>query len=94
MDNLDYLRFLGALVLVLGLILALTWAIRRFGPHGLGGPGLGKRRLVLIESLTLDAKHRLVLFRKDDREHLVVLGGAGTLIESATVAAAQEGEPG
>ena len=83
MDTLDYLRFVAALGLVVGLILSLNWGMRRFGSHHLGGAMGGKRRLAVIESLTLDAKHRLVLIRKDDREHLVMLGGPGTVIETS-----------
>lgn len=90
----DYLRFIGALVLVVGLILALTWAIRRFGPQTFGGQGGNQRRLALIESLALDAKHRLVLIRWDEREHLVVLGGPGTVIEHPVVRPDQQGEQG
>ena len=94
MEMLDYLRFIGSLALVVGLILALTWAMRRYGPHALGGAMGGKRRLAVIESLTLDAKHRLVLLRQDDREHLIVLGGGATLVESRSVTALELGEQG
>ena len=94
MEIYDYLRFIGALVLVLGLILALTWAIRRFGPQTLGGQGNSKRRLTLIESLTLDTKHRLVLIRWDEHEHLVVLGGPSTVIENPVLQSDQKGEQG
>jgi flagellar protein FliO/FliZ len=83
MDHIDYLRFIAALTLVLGLILGLSWLLRRFGPHTMGGTSGGKRRLSIVETLTLDAKHRLVLIRKDDRDHLVLLGGPATVIETA-----------
>ena len=82
MDSVDYLRFIGALIFVVGLILSLTWAMRRYGPNTLGGGVGSKRRLSIIETLTLDAKHRLVLIRKDEREHLVLLGGQAQVIES------------
>lgn len=79
-----YLRFLLALVAVLGLIAALTWVARRFG-FGAGiNPLKGRAtRLTVIEALTLDAKRRLILVRRDDREHLLVLGPTGeTVVES------------
>ena len=79
METLDYLRFIGSLSLVVGLILGASWAIRRYGPQHLGGLSGSKRRLEVIESLTLDTKHRLVLVRQDDQEHLVVLGGAASI---------------
>ena len=83
MDAATYLRFISSLVLVLGLIFAITWALRRWGggfmvarPTG-GGNG---RRLALVEALQLDPKRRLVLIRRDDREHLLLLGGEGALV--------------
>ncbi len=84
MDLEVYFRFLLALVFVLGLIAALAWAARRFGFGGNFAAMKGRSgRLAVTESLMLDAKRRLVLVRRDDREHLVLIGPAGeTLIES------------
>ena len=79
METIDYLRFIGSLSLVVGLILGASWAIRRYGPQHLGGISGPKRRLEVMESLTLDAKHRLVLVRQDDQEHLVILGGTAAI---------------
>lgn len=78
MDLESYLRFVLALVAVLGLIGLIAWAARRFGlvPGGAISAGRG-RRLVVVESLAVDGKRRLVLVRRDDREHLLLLG-AGT----------------
>jgi flagellar protein FliO/FliZ len=83
-----YWRFLLALAFVVGLIGLLAWAARRFG---LGGAGLvrGKGRLAVVESTALDGKRRLVLLRRDDTEHLVLIGGeAPLLIESGIRSAA------
>ncbi|MGB1548152.1 MAG: flagellar biosynthesis protein FliO, partial [Alphaproteobacteria bacterium] len=43
------------------------------------------RRLGVVEVLPVDARRRLVLLKKDDREHLVLLGpgqGPDLLVES------------
>ena len=79
-----YIRFLLALVFVLGLIVALAWAARRFGFGGNLVAMKGRStRLAVVESVMLDAKRRLVLVRRDDREHLLILGPAGeTVVES------------
>ena len=79
-----YLRFLAALVFVLAVIALLTWAVRRFGPAGMSGAVRSKsRRLGISEVLPIDAKQRLVLLRRDDVEHLVLVGAAGvTVIET------------
>ena len=73
----DYFSFVLALALVLALILGLAWAVKRFG---LGGalarnlPSGSERRLSLVEVLTLDARRKLILIKRDDREHLLLLG--------------------
>ena len=69
----SYPRYLVSLIFVLGLIGGLAWLLRRFGPPGrLRGPG--QRRLSIVEILPLDARRRLVLLRRDGKEHLVLLG--------------------
>jgi flagellar protein FliO/FliZ len=75
----SYLRYVLALVAVLGLIWLIAWVVRRFGlvPGGafVGGKS---RRLGLVEAMPLDGKRRLILVRRDDREHLLLLSaGAG-----------------
>jgi len=76
MDFESYLRFVLALGVVLGLIGLIAWALRRFGlvPGGAMGGGKG-RRLNVVEVLPIDGKRRLVLVRRDEREHLLLLSG-------------------
>ncbi len=83
-----YFRFLLALVFVLALIGACAWLAKRFG-FGIrtGSNALGMRgrnaRLGIVEIQSLDARRKLVLVRRDDVEHLLVLGATGeTLVES------------
>jgi len=84
MDTVSYLRFIMALVAVLAMIFGLLWAARRWG-LGMMAPqarGRQRRRLAVQEVLQLDARHRLVLIRRDDCEHLLLLGnGTGSVIE-------------
>ena len=78
-----YFRFAIALVFVLALIGLLAWLARRFGVAGAFMRPRAARRLSVVESLPLDARHRLVLVRRDAVEHLVMLGtGGDSLIES------------
>ncbi|MGI9420163.1 MAG: flagellar biosynthetic protein FliO [Geminicoccaceae bacterium] len=70
----DYLRFLLALAVVLGLIMLFAWIIRRFRLGGLAGSALGSGRLEVIETLPIDGRQRLVLIRCDDHEHLLLVG--------------------
>ena len=72
MDFATLLRFALALALVLLLIVALGWVLRRYGP-GAATPKRNGRRIGILENAPLDAKRRLVLVRRDDVEHLLLI---------------------
>ena len=85
-----YARFLLALVFVLALIGALTWAARRFGLGGKLIPNRdGARRLEVVEVVTLDARRKLVLLRRDAVEHLVLLGAGNDLLVESGIPAGE-----
>lgn len=86
--QLSYLRFILALVLVLGLIALLAYAARRLGFAARSTNRRGGRRLAISEILAVDARRRLVLFRRDDVEHLVLLGPTQDLLIETLPAAA------
>jgi len=83
MDVIDFGRYFAALLLV-GALIGLAWlAARRYGLAGLV-QGTVTKRLAVVESLMVGPKHKLIIIRRDDREHLVLLGPDGTtLIESS-----------
>lgn len=69
-------RTLGSLGVILGLLAAALWIVRRYDISlpGRIGAGIGSgRRVAVVERVRLDAKRSLVLMRRDDREHLFVL---------------------
>jgi flagellar protein FliO/FliZ len=78
--QLSYIRFILALVLVLGLIGLLSYAARRFGFAARSARARGGRRLAISEILAVDARRRLVLLRRDNVEHLVLLGPTQDLL--------------
>ena len=84
MEAHDYLKFLFAFIFVLGLMGGLALLLKRFG---LGAGSMlpeNRRRLKIVEILPLDARRKAVLLRRDDVEHLVILGGTGeTVVETA-----------
>ena len=80
MDYMVYLRFVLALLFVLGLIGGAAVLLRRFAPVGVIARRGADRRLRLVEMLAVDARHRLVLVRRDDREHLLLLGPEGSAV--------------
>ena len=79
-----YLRFVLALVFVLALIGLVAWLARRFGLAGAAALPRGRqRRLAVVESLAVDGKRRLVLVRRDDVEHLILLGTGPDMVVEA-----------
>lgn len=70
-----YFQFAAALAFVVALIAVLAWAVKRSGlfAHVIPARG-GKRRLAVVDVAAIDAKRRLVLVRRDDKEHLLLLG--------------------
>ncbi|MEQ8392284.1 MAG: flagellar biosynthetic protein FliO [Thalassospira sp.] len=78
-----YYRFVAALIFVLGIIGIFALIARRFipGARNINRRGT-KRRLSVVEVIPVDTKRRLVLLKRDDTEHLVLLGPQGdTVIE-------------
>lgn len=85
MDFNDYIRFVFALAFVLGLIGLATVVLRRFGmlPRVTRNKIGSGKRLAIVEIASIDAKRRLILVRRDEVEHLIVLGtGSELLVES------------
>ena len=78
----ELLRFGAALVFVLALMTGLGLVLKRINTGSYKGALTPKRRLKVSEMLSIDARRRLVLIQRDDREHLVILGPNGeTVIE-------------
>lgn len=74
MDTQLLIKFFSAFVFVISLMLLLSWGLKRLGLSATKMAGGGKRRLKVVEFLSLDHRRRLVLVRRDDREHLLLLG--------------------
>lgn len=87
MEISDYLRFVLALVFVLALIGVLAMVARRFGLGSIATATGKQRRLSLVEAMSLDSKRRVVLIRRDDVEHLLVLGPNSETVVETDIAA-------
>src|ERR1044071_6554332 len=69
-------RFFVAFLVVLALIGLTAWLGRRFGANRLGNATRGRQpRLAVIDAATVDGRRRLVLIRRDNIEHLLMIGG-------------------
>lgn len=75
-------KFFIAFAVVLALIGLTAWLVRRFGANRLGGAGARGRqpRLAVIDAATVDGRRRLVLIRRDNIEHLLMIGGPTDLV--------------
>jgi flagellar protein FliO/FliZ len=89
----NYAWYFSALLLVIALILALAWIARRLGVMGRLTTTRGKRRLAIVEVLPLDTKRRLVLVKRDEAEHLVLLGISGDVVVESGIGAHASGFP-
>jgi flagellar protein FliO/FliZ len=86
------IRFFLAFLIVLGLIVVTAWVVRRFGTGRLGGTTVRGRqpRLGVIDYASVDARRRLILVRRDNVEHLLMIGGpTDVVVESNIVRAVQ-----
>ena len=74
-------RFFVAFLIVLGLIGAIAWAVRRFGSGRLGASTRGRQpRLAVIDYASVDGRRRLILVRRDNVEHLLMIGGPTDIV--------------
>jgi hypothetical protein len=85
-------RAIVALILVLALIALTVWLMRRFG-DARGMPSSGGRgrqqRLAVLDSANVDARRRLVLIRRDNVEHLILIGGPTDVVIEPGIVRAQ-----
>tara|TARA_Y100000766_G_scaffold220974_1_gene193086 strand:- start:840 stop:1220 length:381 start_codon:yes stop_codon:yes gene_type:complete len=84
LDFAHYIQFFFALAFVIGLIGLVTLVMRHYG---LGGAikfnarsRNGRRRIAVVDAIGVDARRRLILIRRDDLEHLVLLGAHDDLL--------------
>ena len=95
MEGLDYLRFMLALIFVLGLIGILAVLARR---TGLGFPitaikSIQSRRLSVVEVTALDGRRRMVLIRRDNIEHLLLISPSSEMLIETNIPAKQVDNP-
>jgi flagellar protein FliO/FliZ len=76
------LTFFFAFVIVLALIGVAAWLVRRFAGNRLGANTNRGRmpRLAVIDAAAVDGRRRLVLVRRDNIEHLLMIGGPTDIV--------------
>jgi flagellar protein FliO/FliZ len=85
--------FFFAFVAVLALIGVAAWLVRRFASNRLGANTNRGRmpRLAVIDAAAVDGRRRLVLVRRDNIEHLIMIGGPTDIVVESTIVRAQAG---
>lgn len=84
---------LFALGIVLVLIILGVWALKMlFTATGNVGRG-NNRRLSVIDNTAIDPKRQLVLVRRDNVEHLLVLGGPQDMVVETNITPPPDPEP-
>src|SRR6266498_3081684 len=76
------LTFLFAFIAVLALIGVFAWLVRRFANNRLSANTQRGRmpRLAVIDAAAVDGRRRLVLVRRDNVEHLLMIGGPSDIV--------------
>lgn len=85
MEATDYIKFVAALVFVLGLMGGLALLLKRLGLGAASMLPADKRRLKVLEILPLDARRKAVLLSRDGAEHLVILGPTSETVVEANI---------
>jgi hypothetical protein len=84
-------KLIIGLILVLVLIAISAWLLKRFGTSRIatqGGRGR-QQRLAVLDSAAVDARRRLVLIRRDNVEHLILIGGPSDVVVEPNIVRAQ-----
>lgn len=79
-------QYVITLAVILALIALIVWAIRRYGGGG-ARPAQRARlpRLAVVDALAIDNKRKLVLVRRDNVEHLVLIGGPTDVVVEPSI---------
>lgn len=87
------LTFFFAFVVVLALIGLAAWLVRRFAGNRLGANASRGRmpRLAVIDAAAVDGRRRLVLVRRDNVEHLLMIGGPTDIVVEPNIVRAMPG---
>jgi hypothetical protein len=94
-------KFVLAFAVVLGAMAGLFWLMKRLGANRVGADKTRGRqpRLAVIDAAAVDSRRRLVLIRRDNVEHLVLIGGPSdvvieqNIVRAVPVAPAREAPP-
>lgn len=78
----------GVGLALIALVAVLRFLRRHNGrlPFGLAVAVSGEKRLQVLDTVAIDARRRLVLIRRDNVEHLILIGGPADLVVEGDIA--------
>lgn len=89
----DTLKFVIVFVLILGILVPLVWRWFNVGSLKYISARGRQQRLTVVESSPLDVRHRLVLVKRDNVEHLLLVGGPTSVVVESNIARSGSREP-
>jgi flagellar biogenesis protein FliO len=79
-------QFVITLIVVLLLIAVVVWLVRRYSGGAFMAGGRGRLpRLAIVDAMAVDGRRRLVLVRRDNVEHLLLIGGPSDIVVEPTI---------
>ena len=79
-------NFVIAFAVVLLLIGAATWLVRRFGATRLDAAARTRQpRLAVVDAAAVDGRRKLVIIRRDNVEHLLMIGGPSDVVVETNI---------
>jgi hypothetical protein len=80
--GIDPVRYVVAFVAIIALMAGAFYLLRRFGAGALASGSVRGRqpRLAVIESAAVDQRRSLLLIRRDNVEHLIMIGGPSDVV--------------
>jgi flagellar biogenesis protein FliO len=79
-------NFVIAFVVVLLLIGAATWLVRRVGAGRTDAAARGRLpRLAVVDAAAVDGRRKLVIIRRDNVEHLLMIGGPSDVVVETNI---------
>lgn len=93
METIDYTRLAIGLGVVLILLAGFYWAMKHFAGKMRIGKWRNGQRIGVVDMVAVDNARRLVLVRRDNVEHLLLLGDEGDLVVEGGIPVAKPAEP-
>jgi hypothetical protein len=84
----------GGVAIGLLLLVAILWIMRNRAPSPFVRGGRNRQpRLQVLDAAAVDARRRLVLVRRDDVEHLIMIGGPSDIVIESRILPIDASEP-